>query len=94
MIKYNRITILENCFIGFGAIILPGVNIGPNSVVAAGSVVVRDVPQNTVVGGNPARFLKSIEEYAEQTLEQTPDYDIVRYKSNKQQELLRMYPYP
>jgi acetyltransferase-like isoleucine patch superfamily enzyme len=94
VMKYDRITVHDNCFIGFGAIILPGVSIGPNAVVAAGSVVVRDVPQNTVVGGNPARVIKSIEDYAEQSLARMPDYDETRYENNKQQELLRIYPYP
>jgi acetyltransferase-like isoleucine patch superfamily enzyme len=52
--------IKENAWIGAGAIILPGVTIGENSVVAAGAVVSRDVPDNTVVGGIPARIIKTI----------------------------------
>lgn len=47
-------------WIGAGAIILPGVTIGRNSVVGAGSVVTRDVPAYTVAGGNPARILRQI----------------------------------
>lgn len=43
-----------------GAIICPGVTIGRNAVVAAGAVVTKDVPDNTVVGGNPARVIKTI----------------------------------
>ncbi|WP_219222754.1 sugar O-acetyltransferase [Pedobacter antarcticus] len=54
------ITIRRNAWIGAGAIILPGVTIGENSVVAAGAVVSRNVPANTVVGGIPAKFIKSI----------------------------------
>lgn len=45
------IEIFDNCFIGAGARILPNVSIGPNSIVAAGAVVNRDVPSGTVVGG-------------------------------------------
>ena len=45
---------------GVGAIILPGVTIGENAVVAAGAVVTKDVAPNTIVGGNPAKFIKSI----------------------------------
>ncbi len=47
-------------WIGFGAIILKGVTIGENSVVAAGSVVTRDVPPDAVAAGNPARLVKSL----------------------------------
>ncbi len=49
-----------NCWIGIGAVILPGVRIGPNCVVAAGAVVTRDVPGGVTVGGVPARFLKRL----------------------------------
>ena len=54
------VTICSGSWIGAGAIILDGVTIGSNSVVAAGSVVTKNVETCTVVGGNPARFLKSI----------------------------------
>lgn len=54
------ITIGDNVWIGGGAIICPGVNIGNGSVIAAGAVVVKDVPNNVLVGGNPARVLKTI----------------------------------
>lgn len=92
--KFGRITIHDNCFIGFGAILLPGISIGPNSVVAAGSIVASDVPPNTVVGGNPARVLKGVEDYANKCLMNTPDYDRIAYKYNKKRELLRIFPYP
>jgi acetyltransferase-like isoleucine patch superfamily enzyme len=54
------IVIERNVWIAAGATIIGGVTIGENSVVAAGSVVTRDVPPNTLVGGNPARVLRSI----------------------------------
>ena len=47
------------CFIGANAIILPGVRVGDHSIVAAGSVVTKDVPPHSVVGGNPATVIKS-----------------------------------
>ena len=48
----------NDVWIGYGAIILSGVAIGDGSIIAAGSVVTRDVPPCSIVGGNPARFLK------------------------------------
>lgn len=56
------ITIEENVWIGGGAIILPGVKIGRNAVVGAGAVVLRDVPANAVVAGNPARVIREIDQ--------------------------------
>jgi acetyltransferase-like isoleucine patch superfamily enzyme len=56
------IVIERNVWIAAGAIVIGGVTIGENSVVAAGSVVTRDVPPNSLVGGNPARVIRSIAE--------------------------------
>jgi acetyltransferase-like isoleucine patch superfamily enzyme len=56
----GQILIKKNAWIGAGATILPGVTIGENAVVAAGAVVSKDVPANTVVGGIPAKVIKSI----------------------------------
>ena len=54
------IAIERNVWIAAGATIVGGVTVGENSVVAAGSVVTKDVPPNTLVGGNPARVIRSI----------------------------------
>jgi acetyltransferase-like isoleucine patch superfamily enzyme len=59
-IKSKPVLIQNNVFIGTGSIILKGVNIGKNSVIAAGSVVSKDIPNNEIWGGNPIRFLKKI----------------------------------
>jgi acetyltransferase-like isoleucine patch superfamily enzyme len=56
------IAIEKNVWIGAGAAIIGGVTVGENSVVAAGSVVTKDVPPNTLVGGNPAQVIRSIAE--------------------------------
>jgi acetyltransferase-like isoleucine patch superfamily enzyme len=56
------IVIERNVWIAAGATIVGGVTVGENSVVAAGSVVTKDVPPNTLVGGNPARVIRSIAE--------------------------------
>lgn len=63
--RYRPVVIGNDVFIGVNSIILPGVSIGSRVVVAAGSVVTRDVPDNSVVGGNPARVLSSFDDYAE-----------------------------
>ena len=56
----KRVVIKRNAWIGAAATILPGVTIGENAVVAAGAVVAKDVPANTVVGGVPAKILKQL----------------------------------
>jgi acetyltransferase-like isoleucine patch superfamily enzyme len=58
----GKIDILDNCFIGHASVILPNVTIGPNSVVAAGAVVTKDVPPGMVVGGVPAKALCTVDE--------------------------------
>ncbi|ADU32239.1 sugar O-acetyltransferase [Evansella cellulosilytica] len=55
------ITFGNNVWIGGSAIINPGVTVGDNAVIASGAVVTKDVPNNVVVGGNPAKILKEIE---------------------------------
>ena len=56
----GKIHIKKNVWIGANATILQGVTIGENSIVAAGSVVSKDVPDNVIVGGTPAKILKTI----------------------------------
>jgi acetyltransferase-like isoleucine patch superfamily enzyme len=48
----------KNCFIGAQSLILPGVRVGDHAIVAAGSVVVKDVPPHSIVAGNPARIIR------------------------------------
>lgn len=62
---FGPIVIHDNVFIGVGSIILPGVTIGENSIIAAGSVVSKDVPPNCVYGGVPARKLSDLPDYIE-----------------------------
>lgn len=56
------IVLEENSWIGSNATILPGITIGENSIVAAGSVVTKDVPANTIFAGNPAKFMSNLED--------------------------------
>ena len=55
------ITLEENVWLGGGVIVCPGVTIGRNSVIGAGSVVTRDIPANSVALGNPARVIRQLE---------------------------------
>lgn len=54
---------MDNVFIGSNTTILGGVRIGPNAIVAAGSVVTKDVPENSIVGGVPAKVIGSFEDF-------------------------------
>ena len=63
------VTIGDNVWIGAGAMILPGVTVGAGSVIAAGAVVNRDVPAFTLVAGNPARVVRTIDPTFQQTFE-------------------------
>lgn len=65
------ITVGNDVFIGYGSTIMPGVNIGNRCIIAAGSVVAKDVPDNSVVGGVPAKFIKSADEYLEKARAET-----------------------
>jgi acetyltransferase-like isoleucine patch superfamily enzyme len=58
----KSILIKRNAWIGAGATILPGVTVGENSIVAAGAVVNKDVPDNSIMGGVPAKLLRAIEQ--------------------------------
>ncbi len=55
----RRVTVEDNCYIGYGAIVLPGVTVGEGSIVGAGAVVTKDVPPRSIVVGNPARVLRT-----------------------------------
>jgi len=60
VLRCKPVHICRNAWIGVGAIILPGVTIGENAIVAAGAVVTKDVPENTIVAGSPAKVVKQI----------------------------------
>lgn len=62
--QYNMpVHIGKNCWLGAGVIVLPGVTIGDNTVIGAGSVVTKDIPSNVVAVGNPCKVLRPISEH-------------------------------
>ncbi len=60
IVNKKAITIGDNVWIGWGSIILKGVSIGNNSIIAAGAVVVTNIPENVIAAGNPAKVVKAI----------------------------------
>ena len=67
--RLARVVIERDCFIGDSALILPGVTVGEGSIVGAGSVVTRSVPKGSVVVGNPARVLCTVDEFRARQLD-------------------------
>jgi maltose O-acetyltransferase len=63
--RLGKIDIKDNCFIGQDCTILPGVTIGPNVMIAAGSLINKDIPPNSCVAGVPARFYAKLDEMLE-----------------------------
>ena len=63
-LQYNiPVHIGKNCWLGAGVLVMPGVTIGDNSVIGAGSVVTKDIPANVIAVGNPCRVLREIGEH-------------------------------
>ncbi len=89
VIKYGSIYVGERSFIGCRAIIMPNVRIGKRCVIAAGSVVTKDVPDGTVVAGIPAKPIMTTDEYAKRSLETMQPYDKEEYQKDKKTYLLK-----
>ena len=68
LVKMSPIIIGDNVYIGLRCIIMPGVRIGNNVIIGAGSIVTKDIPDNSVYAGNPARFICDLQTYAEKTI--------------------------
>ena len=66
------IELMDNVFIGTNSTLVGGVRIGPNAIVAAGAVVTKDVPENSVVGGVPARYICSFDDWLKNRKELYP----------------------
>ena len=77
--RLGKVIIKDNCFIGERAVVLPGVTIGPNALVAAGSVVNRDVPPNTCVAGVPARVYAKFDDFLKRQQEQLQNRAVLEY---------------
>lgn len=87
--KIGRVTIHESCHFGARTVILPGVTIGPRSVVGSNSVVATDIPPNTVAAGNPAKVICTMEEYLERHRQQMKTAPLFPYKEYDYKYLTR-----
>lgn len=82
----------DNVYIGNNTIILPGVNIGNNVVIGAGAIVTRDIPDNSVVVGVPARVIKTADEYFEKLQKESLHLGHLKGRE-KDMELRKYYGY-
>ena len=90
--RVGRVTIGDNVFVGAGAIILPGVTIGNDVIVGAGAVVTKDVPNDSVVAGNPAKVIGSTAAYIEKNKAMMNDSNVwnTHYAAKSEEEKAQM----
>lgn len=87
--KVGPIVLGDNCFIGAKSILMPNCSVGKNSVVASGSIVTKNIPDNQVWGGMPAKFIMTIDEYAKKIVDVCRDYPWLENKETmSEQELI------
>lgn len=87
---FGEIKIGNNVHIGCNSMIMPGVNIGNNCIIGCGAVVTKDVADNSIVGGVPAKYIKSIDEYYNKHKEDC-DYTKKLTKKEKKEYLIKKY---
>lgn len=87
--KVGRVDIGNNVFVGYGAIILPNTRIGNNVIIGAGSVVAKDIPDNSVVVGNPCKVLCSYDEYIEKNKERMKNRPIFSIACSEKMKVKR-----
>lgn len=71
--RVGKIDIKDNVYIGHGAIVLPGVTIGPNALIAAGAIVTKDVAPDSIVAGSPAKVIGSLNKLVERLEKKTAE---------------------
>jgi acetyltransferase-like isoleucine patch superfamily enzyme len=91
--RFGTIVIHDNCFIGNNVILLPGIEIGPDSAVGAGSVVTTTVPPQTIVAGNPARPIKTLDEYIESYLRRMIPLEAATRKALRRELTTKLWGY-
>ena len=85
--RIGRVVIHESCHFGARTVILPGVQIGPRSIVGSNSVVINDIPPNSLAAGNPAKVICSLDEYLEKQRQKMKTAPLFPYKEYAHQYL-------
>lgn len=80
---FGKVMLGDRVYVGSRAIIMPGVTIGDNVLIAAGSVVTKSIPSNVAVAGNPAKYLCSLDEYIERNIAFNTDTKSLSPKEKK-----------
>ena len=78
----GSIELFENCFIGAYTILMPNCSVGKNSIIAAGSIVTKHIPDGEVWGGCPAKFIMTVDEYAQKILNKSQKYPWINDPKN------------
>jgi acetyltransferase-like isoleucine patch superfamily enzyme len=87
---YGKINIGNNVYIGQRAIIMPGVTIGNNCVIGASTIVNKSIPDNSVVGGNPVKYISTTDEFVERVLKN--DIKAHKLKGKEKMDFIRSLP--
>ena len=86
----GSIILHKNCYVGAYSILMPNCSVGENSIVAAGSIVTKHIPDGEVWGGIPAKFIMKVEDYARKIEEKSKEYPWLENKETmSQQQLIR-----
>lgn len=91
IMKFGTISIGKNCFIGCHSIIMPNVHIGNNVIVGAGSLISKNIPDNEVWAGVPAKYICTLEEYIDKCIKNNMTFDMEEFCKDKKAELVKAY---
>lgn len=80
---FGKVVLGNRVYVGTGAMIMPGVTIGNNVLIAAGSIVTKSIPSNVVVAGNPAKFVCTLDKYIEKNLPYNTDSKKLNFEAKK-----------
>jgi carbonic anhydrase/acetyltransferase-like protein (isoleucine patch superfamily) len=91
-LRVEKTVIGNKVFLGANAVILPGIKVGDGAIIGAGAVVTKDVPEYTVVGGNPARIITTVAEYIKKCEDRNVLYNLTEAVLAKHGSMNRATP--